>query len=333
MSAPQFSTPFLNPDVLSSQTLRGTLTTSIEAPRAHGTITVDNGQVTSRVITAAGTRSQTTSIEQFSQDLANTLAQVQGTIAFNRGVAQTNLQSPLGNFTETIHFAQTTRAIVENWLKTVSGDIPFQNGQFNIDTSTVFGTVKGSIEVGNGALVTNLTTPLGYLFTSIDLKPEDQYKFQLGRYPGAVNFDDGLVVVSTQPGRSSGDIAVPINALSGSLHVKNGEASVKIPTPIGTATAKFDLSALVSRAIVNSLQASGTISVKNGIATIDTGSTQTTLDLPAIAASSEFRQSLTTLAESQPNKTLSFDPIGFVSNFTTVSGSLASKVDLTALSR
>lgn len=342
MSASQSLTTSLNLDVLSTETLRGTLA-PLRSPALHaaqinaspqrsqGTLTVRNGQVTSQMITVAGTRTETTSIEQFSQNLAKTLAGVQGSISFDRGIAQTNLQSPLGNFTETIDFAGAIGTAVQNWLQTVSGDIPFQNGRFDVDMSTVLGALKGSIEFGNGALVTNLTTPFGFLFTSIDFKPEDQILFQLRNYPGTVNFDDGLVVVHTQPKQSIGDIAVPINALSGTLHLENGQGSVKIPTPIGAANAKFDFSALLSRSIVDSLQGSGTITVKNGVATINTGNVQTTLDLPAIVRSSEFRQALSAFAGTETSKTISFDPISFVTNLATLNGALAGRVDLTAL--
>ena len=224
--------------------------------RSSGTLTFDNGQLTADFKTPSGETKRT--IAQLTTDMSDALQQLhfqqlQGTLSFNQGAVASNLTTPTGNLTGTIPFAQLASNIVSDLIKGISGSVPFSDGRLNIDTPTLFGEIKGSIEFGNGALVTNLATPLGSYFSSIDFKPQDQIKFKFGNVPGVVNFNDGLVILDLFPQTQGDEIAVPINALSGTVTLKNGQATLNIPTPFGAIATNFDLSALATKTVTNGL--------------------------------------------------------------------------------
>jgi hypothetical protein len=147
--------------------------------------------------------------------------------------------------------AQIVSSEVKQVVNQFSGRVPFADGKLKLDIATGFGNIQGTIEFGNGALVSNLNTPLGAYFSSIDFKPQDQIKFQTGQTTGILNFNDGLVIVDLQPQVTGDEIAFPINVLTGAIEFKHGQAIVNTDG-FGT-VAKFDLSALAQRAVTDVL--------------------------------------------------------------------------------
>ncbi len=319
----------LSTEILPVAALTSPLLPSFSSLRqSSGTITFDNGQLTTNFKTATGETKETFSIAQLTNDFSIALQQLQGTLSFNQGTVTSNLTTPTGNLTGTIAFAQEASQVVSDLVKGISGNVPFSDGNLDIDIPTLLGEVKGSIEFGNGALVTNLTTPMGSYFSSIDFKPQDQFKFKFGNTPGVVNFNDGLVILDLLPQTQGDEIAVPINALSGNIAFKNGTATLSIPTPLGSSATNFDLSALATESVTNALNGSGIVTFTNGIAAIDIigglGKVQTTLNL------SQLAQALgSTLARTQG--TISFNNGTVTSNLKTPSGNIAGTIDLTAL--
>ncbi|MBD2078857.1 hypothetical protein [Leptolyngbya sp. FACHB-17] len=289
--------------------------------RASGTLTFNNGQLRSNFRTLTGETSNTIAIAPFTNDVSRSLQQLQGTLSFDQGTVISDLTTPSGDLTGTIPFAETVSNFVENAVKSISGSIPFSDGRLVIDVPSL---ANGTIEFGNGALVTNLSTPIGNYFSSIDL--EEQVKFNAGSIPGVVNFDDGLVILDLQPQIQDEDIAIPINAISGTVAFNNGQATLNIPTPFGTLATNFDLSALVTEAVTDALNGSGTVTFNNGIATIDTtgglGIVRTTLNLPQLAQ--DFGSSL-----ANTQGTISFDQGIVTSNLTTPN--IVGAIDLSAL--
>ncbi|MBD1844730.1 hypothetical protein H6F89_15260 [Cyanobacteria bacterium FACHB-63] len=288
--------------------------------QSSGTLRFNNGQLAIDVNTPTGETNQTISIAQVANDVSSALQQLQGTLSFNQGSVTSNLATPIEDFTGTIAFAETASNFVENAVKSISGSVPFSDGRLVIDIPSV---VNGTIEFGNGALVTNLSTPIGSYFSSIDL--EEQVAFNFGSVPGVVNFDDGLVILDLQPQTQGGDIAAPINAISGTVVFNNGQATLNIPTPFGTLATNFDLSALATEAVTDALNGSGTVTFNSGIATIDTtgglGTVQTTLNLPQLAQ--DFGS---ILANTQG--TVSFDQGLVTSNLVTPDRTLVGTIDL-----
>jgi len=213
---------------------------------SSGTLTFNNGQLTSDFKTPTGETKSTIESAKLTNGVSSSIQQLQGTITFDQGTVTSNLTTPTGNLTGTITLAQVVNDIVNDALKSISGSIAFSDGKFDIDTSTLLGEVKGSIEFGNGALVTNLTTPLGYYFSSTDFKEQDQFKFNSGSVPGVVNFNDGVVILDPQPQSKGETIAFPLNAIRGNATFKNGQATLILPTLFGSVATNFDLSALVT---------------------------------------------------------------------------------------
>jgi hypothetical protein len=254
--------------------------------QSSGTVTFDRGQLTTDFKTPTGETKGTLSIAQFTTDLSNSLTQLQGDLTFDQGIVTSNLSTPSGDLTGSFPFAQGAAQLISEFVKGFVGTVPFSDGTIDIDIPTVLGQVKGSIEFGNGALVTNLATPFGGYFSSIDFKESDQYAFKFGNVPGVVNFNDGLVILDFQPQTPGNEIGIPINALSGNIAFKDGQATLNIPTPFGSFATSFDLSAFAKTATTNALQGSGTVRFKDGVATIDTtgslGTIQTTLNLPEL---------------------------------------------------
>ncbi|MEP0916240.1 hypothetical protein NC981_05375 [Leptolyngbya sp. DQ-M1] len=289
--------------------------------QSSGTLSFNSGQLEIDVNTPTGERSNIIEIAPVANDFSSALEQLQGTLSFDQGSVTSNLTTAIGGFIGTIAFAETVSNFVENAVKSISGSIPFSDGRLVIDVPSL---ANGTIEFGNGALVTNLSTPIRNYFSSIDL--EEQVKFNAGSIPGVVNFDDGLVILDLQPQIQDEDIAIPINAISGTVVFNNGQATLNIPTPFGTLATNFDLSALVTEAVTDALNGSGTVTFNNGIATIDTtgglGTVRTTLNLPQLAQ--DFGSSL-----ANTQGTISFDQGIVTSNLTTPN--IAGAIDLSAL--
>lgn len=254
--------------------------------QSSGTLTFNNGQLTTDLKTPSGEIKGTISISQYTTELSNSLKQLQGSLTFDQGIVTSDLTTPTGDIEGSFPFAQDAGVLIRDFVKEISGRVPFADGQIEVDIPTLFGQVKGAIEFGNGALVTNLTTPLGSYFSSIDFKESDQIKFKFGNVPGVVNFNDGLVILDFQPQTPGDEIAIPINAISGDVIFKNGQATVSIPSPFGSIAANFDLSALAATTTTDALQGSGTVKFTNGVAAIDVtgnlGTIQTKLDLPQL---------------------------------------------------
>ncbi|MBD1824867.1 hypothetical protein H6F51_20570 [Cyanobacteria bacterium FACHB-DQ100] len=289
--------------------------------QSSGTPSFNSGQLEIDVNTPTGERSNIIEIAPVANDFSSALEQLQGTLSFDQGSVTSNLTTAIGGFIGTIAFAETVSNFVENAVKSISGSIPFSDGRLVIDVPSL---ANGTIEFGNGALVTNLSTPIRNYFSSIDL--EEQVKFNAGSIPGVVNFDDGLVILDLQPQIQDEDIAIPINAISGTVVFNNGQATLNIPTPFGTLATNFDLSALVTEAVTDALNGSGTVTFNNGIATIDTtgglGTVRTRLNLPQLAQ--DFGSSL-----ANTQGTISFDQGIVTSNLTTPN--IAGEIDLSAL--
>lgn len=320
------STLTLDPQVLS---IAAPLLPSLFTLRqSSGTLTFNNGQLTTRFNTSSGEMNNTISIPQVTTDVSTALQQLQGTLTFDRGSATSDLTTPTGTLTGTVPFAQSVSSFVDDIVRSFSGNVPFSGGKLNVDIPTPFGQIAGTIEFGNGALVSNLDTPLGSYFSSIDFREQDQIPFTFSGLPGVVNFNDGLVILDLVPQTQGEEIAVPINALSGNIAFNNGQATLSIPTPLGSFGTNFDLSALVSETVTNALSGSGTVTFTNGIAAIDAsgglGTVRTTLNLPQLA------QDFGTLLASTQG-TISFDRGIVTSNLVTPEGNIAGTIDLSPL--
>ncbi|MBE9009848.1 hypothetical protein IQ250_06480 [Pseudanabaenaceae cyanobacterium LEGE 13415] len=296
--------------------------------QSSGSLTFNNGQLTSRFNTPDGETSSTVSIAQFTSDLSTALQQLEGTLTFDRGNVTSDLTTPNGALTGTFPFAQSVSSFLDDIVRSFSGNVPFSDGRLNLDIPTPFGQIAGTIEFGNGALVSNLNTPLGSYFSSIDFREQDQIPFSFNGVPAVVNFNDGLVILDLFPQTQGDEIGIPINSLNGNIAFNNGQATLSIPTPFGSVATNFDLSALVNETVTDALDGSGTVTFTNGIAAIDVsgdlGTVRTTLNLPQLAQNVG-----TFLANSQG--TISFDRGIVTSNLITPEGNLAGTIDLSSL--
>lgn len=206
--------------------------------RSSATLALNNGQLTD--FQTSGDAARTIAIAQSPTDSSTFLQSFQGRTTINQGIFTSDLGGSLST--------QDAEKLIRNFVEGISGRVLFADGKIDLEIPTEFGDATGSIEFGNGALVTNLATPLGNYFSSLDFRDSDQLKFTFDNNSGVVNLNDGLVILDFQPQTPGDQIAIPINALSGSIAFTDGQATVNFPTPFGAVATNLDLSSLATTA-------------------------------------------------------------------------------------
>ncbi|MEM9161949.1 MAG: hypothetical protein AAGC54_02630 [Cyanobacteria bacterium P01_F01_bin.4] len=118
-------------------------------------------------------------------------------------------------------------------------EIPFQNGVFDVDASTVLGDFVGTIDFAGGDLDLDLLTPFGQLVTSFDF-PDNAI---INLDPGVVDFNEGFVEVPLLSGTPP--LSIALDALSGVLGLGGEIATLTIDTSVGPVSAGFAIDPLI----------------------------------------------------------------------------------------
>ncbi|MEM9908434.1 MAG: hypothetical protein AAF921_25820, partial [Cyanobacteria bacterium P01_D01_bin.44] len=122
-------------------------------------------------------------------------------------------------------------------------EIPFQNGAFDVDVSTVLGDFVGTIDFAGGDLDLDVLTPFGQLVTSFDFP--DNVIINLD--PGVVDFNEGFVEVPLLPGLAP--VPIALDALSGVLGLGGEIATLTIDSAIGPISAGFAIDPLIGEVL------------------------------------------------------------------------------------
>jgi hypothetical protein len=204
-------------------------------PEATGQVLITDGLLDVNLLladgtTLAGSFDAPTTLQGFA-DLA---AVSNGTVTLTGGILEVALTTDdQGVAVEGFDLAAVTSALVLDAINATDATVPFTNGAFTLDFETALGPVSGLVDVAGGDLNIDLSTPFGQIAADIDFGPEAVVPFSvpvpfLGTINGVVNFDSGTI---TAPLGFLGDFTVPIAALSGSLSLVDGVASLNTTVP------------------------------------------------------------------------------------------------------
>ncbi|MEM8805092.1 MAG: hypothetical protein AAGF01_03480 [Cyanobacteria bacterium P01_G01_bin.38] len=212
----------------------------------QGSLEIDEGTVTGSLSDPA-TR-QTFTVDAFDfiglvNDLFNQANDASGEATLEGGIFSGNLT--LGG--ETTSGAFEVGALLEDTVSSfVAGldvEIPFQNGAFDVDVSTVLGDFVGTIDFAGGDLDVDVLTPFGQLVTSFDF-PDNAI---INLEPGMVDFNTGFVEVPLLPGTAP--VSLALDALSGVLGLGGEVATLTIDTAIGPVSAGFAIDPLIGEVL------------------------------------------------------------------------------------
>ncbi len=171
--------------------------------------------------------------------------------------------------------------LVLDAINAIDATVPFVNGAFALDLATALGPISGTIDIAGGDLNLDLATPFGQLVADVAFGADAIVPFSapvplLGSLDGVVDFSRGNIVA---PLGILGDLAVPIDALSGSLTLRDGLASLDATLPLGSG---LSLPVATDLAIgpLASEYVAGLVQDLNGVGTLIEGVFDATLDSP-----------------------------------------------------
>lgn len=206
-------------------------------PDATGQISVEDGLFDANLVLADGTAltgifDAPTTLRGFA-DLA---AVSNGTVTLNGGILEAAIATD-GQTAALPAFDLSAAAgtLVLDAINAIDATVPFANGAFTLDLATAFGPISGTVDVAGGDLNLDLATPFGQLVADIDFQDDAVFPFAaslplVGDINGAVDFNSGTI---SAPLGVFGDLSVPLSAVTGSLNLADGLASLDASVPIG----------------------------------------------------------------------------------------------------
>ncbi|HEY9735981.1 MAG TPA: hypothetical protein V6D06_06850, partial [Trichocoleus sp.] len=243
----------------------GDLVGSIDS--LEGTVAVENGVFTTDITFPEGALQETIDVPAGLRGLADLGAITSGVLNINDGIVNGSIttgETVLG--LESLDFAATASALVEQFLTGLEGTFTFADGIFAVDAGTPFGAVTGTVGFAGGALTLDLLTPAGAIAGTVDF-PDDavipfDFPVLMGTLPGAVDFNRGYVFAG--PVRFFPP--VPLEELSGSIFVDDGLATLDLQTPLGILPVEFEFGSLASSTVFDTLtNFSGSATVTDGV--------------------------------------------------------------------
>jgi hypothetical protein len=248
---------------------------------ASGTLSFDNGILTSNVTSPLGDLVGTFNLVDLVTDLATSIEPLTGVFTLEGGTLVGDIsEADELLFGGTVQVTELVNDALAATLPLVSGTIPFENGALLVDLPTPFGDVSGTIDFSQGALISNLVTPFGTLNSTIDLGDDAQIPLTvdasslnlgLGILPLPDSFD---VILDLSNGLISADLtsvlpnlvlSLPLSDLSGTIALVDGQATVAALTPFGTIESSFDTVLGASNLITPILEdTSGTFTLAGG---------------------------------------------------------------------
>ncbi len=294
-----------------------------------GTIVIEGGVLTSNLETPAGLLQDTLDLPQEVNTLAAIVAEATGTATLENGVLVGDLTTGDDLLSGNVNIVELVSDALPDLLDSIEAEVPFENGQVAIATSTPFGEVSGNIDFGGGQLAIDLTTPFGPLEFTLDFDDDVQIPIDVNSRPGTIDLANGVVVADLFPGVLGNEISIPLTAFSGTLILDDGIANFTIPTVFGDFGGSIDVSQQILDASTDLLSSlNGTVSLAGGMLTSDLTTSAGALagDFDVSAYLSEFA-----IALSDVNGTLTVADGILISDLTTPFGDIAGMVDLDTL--
>ncbi|MBD1916516.1 MULTISPECIES: hypothetical protein [Cyanophyceae] len=265
-------------------------------PDATGQISVEDGLFDANLrladgTTLTGTFDAPTTLRGFA-DLA---AVSNGTVTLNGGMMEAAIATD-GQTAVLPRFDLTAAVstLVLDTINAIDDTVPFANGAFTLDLATALGPIGGTVDLAGGDLNLDLATPFGQLVADIDFQDDAVFPFSaslplVGDINGVVDFNSGNIVA---PLGVFGDLSIPLSAVTGSLTLADGLASLDASLPIGSglslpvATADLAIGPLASEYVAEFVQdLDGTGTLTDGVldAAIESslGLFETTFDVVA----------------------------------------------------
>jgi hypothetical protein len=241
----------------------------------QGTLTFNNGLLTSDLTTPFGPLQQTFNLTELATSAVNSFNQISGLLNLSNGTATGNLDLGDEEFTGNFEFAQTIGSFVSSFLKDLKGTVPFANGELQLDLPTPFGAVTGTLGFGSGRLVNDLNTPFGPLDFSLDYPPNTSFDFSINGIPASLNLNQGAIQIDLNPAVPGPEASIPLNALSGNFTFDQGIVIANLTTPFGNFSTPFDLAGEAGESITQFLTGvTGTLGIGNGSLTADLTTSQ-----------------------------------------------------------
>ncbi len=265
-------------DSLLGLSLTGAASTASRSPadiinsldEIQGTLTFNNGLLTSDLTTPFGLLQQTFNLTDLATSAVQSFNQISGLLNLSNGTAAGNLDLGSEEFTGSFEFAQTIGSFVASFLRNLEGTVPFTNGELQLNLPTPFGAVTGTLGFGSGRLVSDLNTSFGPLDFSVDFPPNSSFNFTIGSIPANLNLNQGEIQLDLNPFVPGSEVNIPLNALSGDFTFNQGTVTANLTTPFGNFSTPFDLAGEVGESVTEFLTGvTGTLGIGNGSLTAD----------------------------------------------------------------
>ncbi|MBD2233893.1 hypothetical protein [Phormidium tenue] len=207
-------------------------------PDATGQISVEDGLFDANLLLADGTAlTGTFDAPTTLRGFADLAAVSDGTFTLDGGILEAAIATD--DQTATVlgfDLSAAAGTFVLDAINAIDDTVPFANGAFTLDSATALGPISGTVDVAGGDLNLDLATPFGQLVADIDFQDDAVVPFAaalplVGDINGAVDLNSGNIVASLG---AFGDLSVPLSAVTGSLTLADGLASLDASVPIGS---------------------------------------------------------------------------------------------------
>ncbi len=206
-------------------------------PDATGQISVEDGLFDANLLLADGTTlTGTFDAPKTLRSFADLAAVSNGTVTLNGGILEAAIATDSQTATlSAFDLSAAAGTFVLDAINAIDATIPFANGAFTLDLATALGPISGTVDVAGGDLNLDLATPFGQLVADIEFEEDAVFPFSMslplvGDIDGVVDFYSGNIVA---PLGVFGDLSVPLSAVTGSLNLADGLASLDASIPIG----------------------------------------------------------------------------------------------------
>jgi hypothetical protein len=285
----------------------------------QGDLSFNNGSVTSNITSPFGLLEGTFNVGELGNYVTDSLQQLNGNLNLIDGILVNNQTTSANSF----DLANFTGNLVGSYFREIQGTFPLENGVLDI----TYDNINGTLNLGNGKMVTNLNTRFGQINSTFDFPDDSQIPFTTNNSSGILDFATGQFVIDLIPNESGDEISIPIDDLSGNLDLLDGIGNI-IPIPFGDIAANFDFAQLMDDSITQSLQETGTVSFNNGVMNINipqsTGTMGSSFDISQLGNYVNYLQ--------QAEGVVNFANGVLTSNVNTPFGQLIGSIDLNTLS-
>lgn len=208
-------------------------------PDATGQISVEDGLFDANLLLADGTTlTGTFDAPTTLRGFADLAAVSDGTFTLDGGILEAAIATDSQTATlPPVDLSAAASTFVLDAINAIDATVPFTNGAFILDDlATALGPISGTVDVAGGDLNLDLATPFGQLVADIDFQDDAVFPFSgslplVGDINGAVDLDSGNIVASSSV---YGDLSVPLSAVTGSLNLADGLASLDASVPISS---------------------------------------------------------------------------------------------------